>query len=423
MTERLILLAVLYIVADVYAYRGVFRIMQAEKLQSIRKYALVLYWLADVLLIVFALVYGFIITRDQVDVYITYRRFFWIIGAFMLVLLPKAALMIFVLLNDLKNVFITGWLKWMKPKESCMQRLQKTRQGIGLLIAGLVVSGWLFLHTFLGIVHGRFAFEVVNQDIYFKNLPAAFHGFRLVHISDTHLGSFVRTEPVNRGVGLIEALQPDMVVLTGDMVNNHAGEAEKFITIFNRLQPPKGMFAVLGNHDLGDYRTWGTIQKPEPDIEALVRVQQQMGFTTLLNEHRFVRIGNDSIMIAGVKNWGKPPFQQFGDLNKALGGYSDFPFIILLSHDTSHWRAEVVPGPDIDLTLSGHTHGMQFGFHNRWFSWSPIKWLYPEWNGLYREGQEQLYVNRGFGFLSFPGRAGMPPEITLITLKRGTKPD
>ncbi|HAJ98767.1 MAG TPA: metallophosphoesterase [Bacteroidales bacterium] len=419
MELRFIFLAVLFIVTHIYSLRGIYNLFDKPYTRPLRRLAVGAHKVINILLIVFVFAFIVVVLNTQVDVYVTYRRFFLLIGAFMLVLIPKSALAIFTLLDDVKRAFVWLLAKVIAPSPL----LSKLKNNVLILLVGYVVSGFLFFHTLWGIVYGRFDFEVVEQEVWFENLPESFNGFRIVHISDTHLGSFIRTEPVYEGLEIINSINPDMVVMTGDMVNNHAREAVKFIEAFQILNPPKGMFAVLGNHDLGDYRTWGTIEKPEPDIDSLLLVQRQMGFTTLLNEHRFVRIGSDSIMIAGVKNWGKPPFKQYGDLGAALGGRADFPFIILLTHDTSHWRAEVVPGPQISLTLSGHTHGLQFGFSNRWFHWSPIQWKYPEWNGLYSEGAEYLYVNRGFGFLSFPGRAGMPPEITVLTLKRGQNPN
>ena len=209
-----------------------------------------------------------------------------------------------------------------------------------------------------------------------------------------------------------------MLLFSGDMVNNEAVEAERFIDYFAAIQSPYGKFSVLGNHDMGDYRRWYTIEEKEANLLQLKDFQEKMGFDLLRNEHRFVTRGNDSIMIAGVDNWGLPPFHQLGDMDEALADYSDFPFILLLSHDPSHWTEVVVPESDIAITFSGHTHGFQAGIRSPWFQWSPVSVKYSNWNGLYSENGQMLYVNRGFGFIGFPGRMGMRPEITLLTLRK-----
>jgi len=422
MTLRILLLAVFYIVITWYAYRGLTLLLPKTTSGLVRKWVIYGYWIVDAALIIFSISYAAYIRASGVEDYIQYRRFFLIIGAFMLVLLPKAAFSVFVLFHDIKN-----WkFKVIRKMPQILARYEKliikSERSKVFLFVGLILAGYLFFFTLFGMTHGRYRFQVVEQEVWFDDLPESFDGFRIVHISDTHLGSFRRTEAVKEGLLLVQSLEPDMIALTGDMVNNHAREAIKFIDIFQVLQPRYGMFSVLGNHDMGDYRTWGTIEKPEPDIDGLVKVQQQMGFKVLLNAHTFISRHNDSIKIAGVKNWGLPPFQQAGDLNLALGEYPESHFTVLLSHDPTHWRQKVIPGPRVHLTLSGHSHGMQFGFSNRLFHWSPIQWKYSDWNGLYRHENEKLYVNRGFGFLSYPGRAGMPPEITLITLRKGTKP-
>lgn len=215
---------------------------------------------------------------------------------------------------------------------------------------------------------------------------------------------------------MISDLNADAVIFSGDLVNNEAAEVEPYITYFRDIQAIDGKFTVLGNHDMGDYRRWYTIEEKETNLKLLEDMQEQMDFILLRNEHTFISNGTDSIMLIGVDNWGKPPFAQYGDLQQALVGNVNFPFQLLISHDPTHWHAEVIPETNIQLTLAGHTHAMQMGIRTPWFSWSPSP--YDQWNGIYREGNQALYVNRGFGFLGFPGRIGMPPEITLITLRR-----
>jgi uncharacterized protein len=287
--------------------------------------------------------------------------------------------------------------------------------------AGGLLSVLMFFWVLYGVVYGRFNFQVEEVEIHFEALPEAFDGYRIAHFSDTHLGSFARTRPVIRGLKKISALQADMVVFSGDMVNNEAVEAAPYINHFRDIHSVDGKFTVLGNHDMGDYRRWYTIEERDANLQLLEELKADMDFELLRNEHVFITRGNDSIMLLGVDNWGLPPFAQYGDLQQALGRYHDFPFQVLISHDPSHWRAEVIPATRVDLMLAGHTHGMQMGIRTPWFAWSPSAIKYPEWNGTYREGQQVLYVNRGFGYLGFPGRIGMPPEITLITLRKGSE--
>ena len=422
MILRFLLIALVLVFVDIYAFRGLRQLFAHNRLTPFRKLVLKSYWLLDLALVAFAFFWVLFVHSSGVEDYVKYRRFYVLIGAFLLVIIPKVSFFFFVFLNDFRLLGGRVFDKVLPYRAGFLRPLKNMRLGLLFPVLGLVFATYMFSVTVYGFSFGRLNFQVEEVEIWYDDLPASFDGYRLVQFSDAHLGSLPREEKVDRGLEVINSLNPDIMLFTGALVNNGALEAEKCIPVFRNLQAPDGIFSILGNHDIGDYRSWGTIEKKEPDTQRLLEVQAQMGFRVLLNEHVFIRQGNDSIMLAGVENWGIPPFGQHGDLQKTLGDNAGFPFKILLSHDPSHWRQEIIPNTDVNLTLSGHTHGMQFGISNQLINWSPVQYKYNEWAGLYSEGDQKLYVNRGFGFLSIPGRVGMPPEISLIVLRKSSKP-
>jgi uncharacterized protein len=253
----------------------------------------------------------------------------------------------------------------------------------------------------------------------FADLPEAFHGMKLVQISDIHSGSFDDKEAVARGVAMIQAENPDLLVFTGDLVNNLASEIEPYKDLFGSLSAPLGKFAVLGNHDYGDYVQWDSPAAKAANVEAVKQHNTEMGFQMLNNDSLQLTRDGQTIRLAGVENWGKPPFPQHGDLNRALQGVAPEEFTVLLSHDPTHWDMQVRDhAKHVHLTLSGHTHGFQMGIEIPGIKWSPVQWRYKQWAGAYEEGGQYLYVNRGFGYIGFPGRVGIWPEITVIELVR-----
>jgi uncharacterized protein len=241
---------------------------------------------------------------------------------------------------------------------------------------------------------------------------------KIVQISDVHSGSFNNKSAVQRGIEKILKLQPDLILFTGDLVNGRADEMANYKDVFARLQAPMGVYSILGNHDYGDYESWNSKEHKVQNLERLKGIHSEMGWKLLLNEHVVLEKNNDRMALLGVENWSaKANFPKYGRLEHAYSGVKDIPFKLLMSHDPSHWDAEVrTKYPDIDLMLAGHTHGMQFGVELPWFRWSPVQYVYRQWAGLYEEGSQKLYVNRGFGFLGYPGRVGILPEITLIEL-------
>jgi predicted MPP superfamily phosphohydrolase len=282
---------------------------------------------------------------------------------------------------------------------------------------GVGLSSTLFLSLLYGFSN-KYNYKLIKKKIALKGLPLAFKGFKIIHISDIHSGSLKDKVAVLKGIELIEKQNADLVLFTGDLVNDRASEMHDWMDVFSKIKAPYGVFSTLGNHDYGDYVKWDTVQEKRQNLEALKKVHHDLGWRLLMNENNSVEKNGEKIKIVGIENWGaKARFPKYGKMDLAMQGVSKEDIVILMSHDPSHWEAEVIPKySNIQLTLSGHTHGMQFGLENPYFKWSPVQWVYKQWAGIYNNKDQQLYVNRGFGFLGYPGRVGILPEITLIEL-------
>ena len=284
---------------------------------------------------------------------------------------------------------------------------------IAILVAAVPFTGFLY-----AMIKGKYDYRVHRETLYYDNLPEAFDGFTITQVSDIHSGSFDNTEAVQRGIALANAQKSDLFVFTGDLVNNAAWEIEQYIPDFSKLRAPFGQFSILGNHDYGDYIEWPNDAEKAANLDKLKQHHRELGYRLLLDESVELEKNGQKISLLGVQNWGRG-FIQLGNLDKALEGVDKNAFKILLSHDPTHWEEKVRYNPtDIHLTLSGHTHGAQFGVETAGFRWSPVQYRYLDWAGLVNEKNRYLYVNRGFGFLAFSGRLGIWPEITVITLKR-----
>lgn len=284
-----------------------------------------------------------------------------------------------------------------------------------LLVVLLVIIIFIY-----GIVKGKYAYRVIKHTLYFDDLPSNFDGFTITQISDVHAGSFKNSLAVQKGINLIKAQNSDLFVFTGDLVNNKAEEIKPWIEHFKQVKAPFGQFSVLGNHDYGDYVPWKTEEEKAANLQRLKEYHGELGYRLLLDEDIILHKDGQKIVLAGVENWGIG-FGERGDLNKALAGTEADDFKILLSHDPSHWEAEVVKHPSkVHLTLAGHTHGMQFGIEAFGIKWSPVKYRYAHWAGITSKNGRFLNINRGFGFLGFSGRIGIWPEITVIELKRSS---
>jgi predicted MPP superfamily phosphohydrolase len=285
--------------------------------------------------------------------------------------------------------------------------------------AAMVATAIPFGAMAYGIISGAHDYRLKRVSLNLPNLPKAFDGIRIAQVSDIHSGSFFNKTAVKGGVELVMDNKPDMIFFTGDLVNNESSEVKEYIDVFNKLRAPLGVFSVTGNHDYGDYKNWASKEAKQQNFKDLIEAHKLLGFDLLMNENRFVEQGGERLAIIGIENWGAGRFTKYGKLDQAYAGTEEAATKILLSHDPSHWDAEVRPKyKDIDLMLSGHTHGFQFGVELGGFKWSPVQYAYKQWAGLYKEGNQHLYVNRGFGYLGYPGRVGMPPEITIIELKK-----
>ncbi|WP_299109204.1 metallophosphoesterase [uncultured Winogradskyella sp.] len=306
-----------------------------------------------------------------------------------------------------------------KGDEFHMPSRRKFVSQVALGLAAIPFSSLLY-----GMFRGKYNFRVLNYTLHFEDLPEAFDGYRITQISDIHSGSFDNKEKIEYAVDLINEQKSDVLLFTGDMVNNKASEMLPWKDTFGRLKAKDGKYSVLGNHDYGDYVDWDTPEAKHQNLEDLKQIQKDIGFDLLLNESRFLEKDNQRLALVGVENWGKGGFKKAGSLEKASENIQSDDFKILMSHDPSHWEAKVIDDPyHYHLTLSGHTHGMQFGIEiPGWIKWSPSKWRYKHWAGIYTELGQHINVNRGFGYLGYPGRVGIWPEITVIELKKGSKP-
>ena len=339
-------------------------------------------------------------------------------GLMLLVYVPKILITLILLGEDVFRILI-GVINHFVDNDNDVAFLPSRRKFVSQL--GLGLAAIPFLSLIYGIFEGKYNFKVIKQAVFFPDLPDAFDGFTITQISDVHSGSFDNPDKIEYAIDLINQQKTDLILFTGDIVNTHAKEMHPWITTFNKIEKhPFGKYAVLGNHDYGEYVTWKTKEEKAQNFEAIKELYGQIGFTLLLNEHTFIEKDGQKIALVGVENWGQN-FKQAGDLNKASAGLNRTDFKILMSHDPSHWE-HVVKNDDkhFHLTLSGHTHGMQFGIEiPGYFKWSLAQYVYKQWAGLYENLGRYVYVNRGFGFHAYPGRVGIMPEITVIQLKKG----
>ena len=341
----------------------------------------------------------------------------YIIGGFLMIVVFQLLLIVFLFAEDLIRIprALYAYFTSNPVDGSYLPDRRKFISQLALGIASLPLASLLY-----GIYKGRYNYKVLRYELAYDDLPEAFEGFTITQISDVHSGSFDNTQKVQYGIDLINAQGSDVILFTGDFVNNKTAELDPWIEIFAQLKAPFGKFSVMGNHDYGDYMQWPSKAAKVQNFEDFKKAHQAMGFDLLLNESRFLEKDGQRLALVGVENWGAGRFKKAGDLNKAVQSVVANDFKVLMTHDPSHWEAEVLPHPyPFQLTLSGHTHGMQFGIEiPGWFRWSPAQWRYKQWAGIYAREQERINVNRGFGYLAYPGRVGMWPEVSVITLKR-----
>ena len=408
--NRLIPIIFIWLLADIYVF-------QAVKTATSNRYIWWAFWLYDGL-VAATVIYYMLTGKPIIN---SLKGIYW--GLMLLSLLPKLIVIPFLLLEDIgRTVHLAfNWITNMLPSSTSQQEhvyMVSRKKFISQLAIGIATVP--FLGLLYGMVKGKYDYQVHRVKLKFKDLPDAFNGFTITQLSDIHSGSFDSKADVERGVALANKQKSDVLLFTGDLVNTTATEMDEWMVTFSALSATSGKFSVLGNHDYGDYKTWESKTAKEDNLQQLKDVHKELGFRLLLNENLKIEKSGQYITLIGVENWGKGGFQKYGDLNKAVEGVNGEDFKILMSHDPSHWEAQTLHHPQhIHLTLAGHTHGMQFGIEIPGFKWSPVKYMYKQWAGIYNEGSKYLYVNRGFGFLAYPGRVGIWPEVTVITLEKG----
>lgn len=391
MAKRLLLLLMLFVIADAYFFQAFTTVIHTPFLHKI-------YWYLDVLLLIG--VFTLIFLRQQgKDIQ---RLAGDLVTSFLIVFIPKLPAFPILLAEDLVRLF-QGF-----PPRSIY--ISEFVLALALMIVLIIV---------FGLTRGRHLYRVREEVLSFPDLPDAFDGFKITQISDIHSGSLSDVNGVRKGIALANAQDSDLLLFTGDLVNNKAAEMEFWISDFTSLKAPFGKFSVLGNHDYGDYTQWDSAELKASNLIRLKEIHQEMGFKLLMNESIVIQKKGARIALIGVENWGKGGFHQYGDLSKATSGLPVDSFNILMSHDPSHWdHVTLDHEKHVHLTLAGHTHGMQFGIELFGFKWSPIQYFYEQWAGLYQKQGKYLYVNRGFGYHGLKGRIGVWPEITVITLKK-----
>lgn len=384
-----------------------FYVYQAFKTITSNTWLRVGYWMVNLM------VYGFFIyeilvfkrsDRDQ-------HRVQLLTSIFLVFMLPKLFIVFFLILEDISRFFRYLFSVYAQP-ESYFPERRKFLSILGVGVAG--IFSLLFID---GIVFGKYRHRVRKVKLKIAGLPQQFKGYKIVQISDVHSGSFFHPEKLKHAIDLINEQNADLVLFTGDMVNNYAEEFKPFVPLFSTIRAKDGKFSILGNHDYGDYGDWKSAEEKSQNIPQLAALQRDAGFNLLRNENRIIERNGEKLYLIGVENWGEPPFPQYGDLNKASEGIPPEAAKILMSHDPTHFDAVVKKHPsNVQLTLSGHTHGMQFGLDLKNIRWSPVQYRYKKWADLYESEGKYLYVNRGFGVIAYPGRVGIEPEITLFEL-------
>jgi predicted MPP superfamily phosphohydrolase len=419
-------LAVLLLCIDIYVFQAI-KVVFEDKNANLTKAIYWTFWTVNLLTIAGIFAYNFL-PRNGFTLTITRFVLVWALIFYF----SKLFTVLFLLIDDLMRLGQWAYLKFTSfptqemPTESPSTTPTDTNtetisRSEFLSKAGLVAAVTPLLTSSYGILSGAHDYQVHRKTLYLPNLPKSFDGLRFAQLSDIHSGSFFNKVAVKGGVEMLLKEKPDIVFFTGDLVNNTADEMKEYQDIFGKIKAPLGVYSTLGNHDYGDYVMWDSPEAKRKNLAELKATHARMGWNLLMNAHQLLVQNGDKIAILGIENWSaKGRFPKYGSLEKAHQNTEDASTKILLSHDPSHWKAEVLTKyPDIDLMLAGHTHGMQFGVEIGSFRWSPVQYFYEEWADLYTENKQNLYVNRGFGYIGFPGRVGILPEITIFELKKG----
>lgn len=413
--ENILLQLLLLLMIDAYIYTSIYR--TTRKFQPFLRSAVCIGIWATTVLAGSALLW-----YDYTNPYykaLSIRE--WIVISVMVIYGSKLLTVLVIFIDDVQ-VNIRRLLRHVKRRSgkpisgkpiTRSEFLDKTAIAVGMVPFASMVTG---------IVSGATDYKVFRQTIYLPNLPKAFDGIRIGQFSDTHAGTFFNKTAVKGGVEMLMREKAEVIFFTGDLVNYQTDEIDDYISIFDKVKAPLGVFSTTGNHDYGNYRKWPSEAAKRRNFQEMIVAHQLMGYDLLMNEHRFLEVGGEKIAIIGIENWGMGPvhrFPKYGKLAQAYAGTEEASVRLLLSHDPSHWDAQVRPEfPDIDVSFAGHTHGFQMGIRIGDFRWSPSQYLYKQWAGLYQQGKQYLYVNRGYGCIGYPGRIGMPPELTVVELRR-----
>lgn len=410
-----LLFVILFLVIDYYIFQGV--LLVSEKLSSPWKIGVrYAFWVPTVIAVLGLLWWTF---GDPYKYNAGFRN--WIMTGLVAMYFSKLFAVVVLFVDDIQRG--VRWVAGLVTKTSSANLPgEAIPRSEFLAKTALVAASIPFGTMAYGIISGAHDYRIRKVTVKLPELPSSFDGLRIAQLSDIHSGSFFNKTAVKGGVEMAMREKPDVIFFTGDLVNNEAAEVKDYINIFDKLKAPHGVFSITGNHDYGDYHRWPDLKTKQQNFKDLIEAHRLMGYDLLMNKHRFLEINGEKIAIIGIENWGGGRFAKYGKLNEAYAGTEEAPVKILLSHDPSHWDAQVRPlYPDIDLMFSGHTHGFQFGVEIGDFKWSPSQYAYKQWAGLHQEGSQYLYVNRGFGYLGYPGRVGMPPEITIVELRRGDR--
>lgn len=414
----IIFLSVFLLVFDYYCYRAILSVFKKWSPGAKRIFT-ILWWTYTIGMVigVFAAIY--------LNLFLTLRAV--ILVAFFLTVGCKVVMLPFLLIDDLRRAFIKIFRISKKQKDSANKpdttivgNATPISRSAFIVKAGMLTAAVPLASLSWGIVSGAYDYKIKRRTLILPNLPKAFDGIKMAQLSDVHSGSFYNPKAVLGGVEMLLAEKPDFVFFTGDLVNDMATEMRDYQDIFSKIKAPLGVYSTLGNHDYGDYHFGKAPSAAKAkNLQDVIKTHQLMGWDLLMNENRRLKVDGEEIGILGIENWGMGRFPKYGRMDLAVENTDDLPVKLLLSHDPSHWRGQVLEKyPQIDAMFSGHTHGMQFGIRTKDFQWSPVQYIYKEWAGLYQEQNQQLYVNVGFGFLGYPGRVGILPEITIFELKR-----
>lgn len=408
-----IIIVLIMILLDIYVFSAIRSVTHSYP-SKVKSIIFFVYWLFT-----FVTLSGFLLFLFTGSEFLGRAVRSYVFACVLAVVFAQLIAAVFFLVDDIRRL-----IQWAASKtffantEVAQMNTDRISRSMFLSWLGLAAGGTFFGSLIYGFSN-KYNYTVKRIKLSFPNLPPAFKGMKIVQFSDVHSGSFTNKKAVIRGVEKIIAENGDLVIFSGDLVNDRTMEMENYMDVFNKVKAPMGVYSTLGNHDYGDYARWPYhgVTKAQ-NLINIQNVHKELGWKLMMNENVILEKGGQQIALIGIENWSnKAHFPKYGDMKKAYAGTENYPFKILISHDPSHWDAQVRPEyPDVDLTLSGHTHGMQFGVAIPGFKWSPVQYVYKEWDGLYEEGKQKLYVNPGFGFLGYPGRVGILAEITVIEL-------